>query len=158
MAEARPTECSNCGAPVTAESTCRYCGSVVKGHPASSKPRLAPELSTAIERLRAGQVNPASIVDRIADGLQQSLPKGAIKRSTSFGAGRRLEIRLGTLVYSFRFDGRILTVERQSVAGGFAVGMKDALPATRWPEQFVKDVAENADAAGQDWRAVVLRL
>jgi hypothetical protein len=65
---------------------------------------------------------------------------------------------VGTIAYSFRQESGGLVVERQSVAGGFAVGMKDVLPASRWPEQLVIDVANNADATGQDWKATIARF
>jgi len=35
-----------------------------------------------------------------------------------------------------------------------AVGMKDIVPASRWPELLVLDVARTADERGLGWQAV----
>jgi hypothetical protein len=45
-------------------------------------------------------------------------------------------------------------VERQAIAAGMAVGMKDTVPASRWPELLVFDVARSADEKGLGWQAV----
>jgi hypothetical protein len=36
--------------------------------------------------------------------------------------------------------------------------MKDALPASRWPELLVVDIANYADATGRDWKSAVAAL
>lgn len=45
-------------------------------------------------------------------------------------------------------------VEREAIAAGMAVGMKDTVPASRWPELLVLDAARTADEKGLGWQAV----
>jgi hypothetical protein len=45
-------------------------------------------------------------------------------------------------------------VERQAIAAGMSVGMRDTVPASRWPELLVLDVARAADERGLGWQAV----
>lgn len=159
MAEAS-TECANCGAPVTAaDATCRFCGHVRKGvGVAGSKPPMPAELRSAIERLRQHQGSPATLLDHLAAVLSQLLPRSAVKTSGSVRGAKRLDVVIGTMAYTFQLEGPTFTVERQSIAGGFMVGMKDRLPASRWPEQLVVDLANHADDSGQDWKAAVARI
>src|SRR5207249_3634846 len=98
-------------------------------------------------------------IDQLAEGLRRVLPRSGVRLSRSLlGGSRELQVKVGTITYSFRQEGGGLVVERQSVAGGFAVGMRDVLPTSRWPEQLVIDVANNADATGQDWKATIAKL
>ena len=114
---------------------------------------------SATERLRVRQTSPDALIDHLATVLRPILPRSAVNLSKSLvGKNRRLQVRLGEIEYSFQQDGSRLVVERQSVAGGFAVGMKDVLPASRWPQQLVIDIANGVDANGQDWKAVLAKL
>ena len=121
----------------------------------AARTALPPELRSAIERLRVHQSRPDGLLEHLAGALQRSLPRSAVRVGKG---GRQLEARIGTIGYTFRQEDHALMVERQSFAGGFAVGMKDMLPAGRWPEQLVVDVANNADTTGQDWKSAVAAL
>jgi len=66
----------------------------------------------------------------------------------------RVRLRLGTVHYEIRQEGAACVVERQAVAAGMPVGMKDTVPASRWPELLVLDVARTADERGLGWQAV----
>ena len=156
MAEPNPTHCHNCGGPLEAsDAKCRFCREPVQGRASGSGQSLPSEVRGAIERLRVRQGNIDGLIGHLATSLQRSLPRSAVRVGKG---GRQLEVRIATMAYSFRHEGAGLVVERQSVAGGFAVGMKDVLPASRWPEQLVVDVARNADATGQDWKSAVEAL
>ncbi len=156
MAEPSATHCHNCGGPLEAtDSTCRFCQEPVKGKPTASAPALPAELKSAIERLRVRLGTPDGLLDHLTKALPRVLPQSAVRTTKG---GRHLEARIGTMAYSFRREGGGILVERQSVAGGFAVGMKDLLPASRWPELFVVDIANHADATGRDWKSAVAAL
>lgn len=151
MAEVRPGRCHNCGGPLEAsDASCRFCGEAVPGKAAAAKPTWPPELTAAMERVRIRQKTPDGLMDYLAGALQRA---GSSVRSSK--AGRQLDAKIGAMAYTFRQEGAGVMVERQSVAGGFAVGMKDILPASRWPEQLVIDVANNADSTGQDWKTAI---
>jgi len=66
----------------------------------------------------------------------------------------RVRLRLGTVHYELRQEGAACVVERQAVAAGMPVGMRDTVPASRWPELLVFDVARTADERGLSWQAV----
>lgn len=156
MAEPSPTHCHNCGGPLqVTDSKCRFCQEPIKGKATASRPALPAEFRVAIERLRTQQRTPEGLLDHLADALPRILPRSAVRIAKG---GRQLEARIGTMAYTFRHEGGGLVVERQSVAGGFAVGMKDLLPASRWPEQLVVDIANDADATGHDWKSAVAAL
>lgn len=156
MAEPSATHCHNCGGPLEAtDSKCRFCQEPVKGKATAAQPALPTELRSAIERLRVRQAAPDGLLDHLAGALQVILPRSAVRLSNG---GRHLEARIGTMAYSFRREGSSLVVERQSVAGGFAVGMKDLLPASRWPQLLVVDLANHADSTGRDWKSAVAPL
>mgnify|MGYP007135455243 CR=1 FL=1 len=160
MADPSRVDCKNCGAPLGAsEPNCRYCGKGIEGRTGRSNRSVPVEVASATERLRLRLGTPDALLDHLAEELRRVLPRSAVQISRArLGGGRRLQVRVGTIAYTFRQEGSGMVVERQSVAGGFAVGMKDVLPASRWPEQLVRDVAENADATGQDWRATIAKL
>lgn len=155
MAEPSDTRCHNCGGPLEATDTrCRFCHEPVKGKPTASRAAMPAEVRSAIERLRArGESD--GLLDHLADALLRSLTRSAVRLGKG---GRQLEARIGTIAYSFRQSDGALVVERQSFAGGFAVGMKDMLPASRWPELLVVDLANNADATGRDWKSAIAAL
>ena len=143
----------------SSDLNCRFCGKVVEGRTPSSSRQLPAAVTSAVERLRVHLRTPDAAIDHLAEGLRRVLPRSGVHLSRSLlGGSRELQVKVGTIAYSFRQEGGGLVVERQSVAGGFAVGMKDLLPASRWPEQLVIDVANNADATGQDWKATIARL
>ena len=153
MTETRPGRCTNCGGPLEAsDANCRFCGEAVPGKTGAAKPKWPPELTAAMERVRIRQKTPDGLIGYLASALQRSLPGSAARLSKG---GRQLDAKIGTMAYTFRQEGGGVTVERQSVAGGFAVGMKDIVPASRWPEQLVIDVANHADATGQDWKTAI---
>lgn len=156
MAEPSDTRCHNCGGPLEAtDSRCRFCKEPVKGKSTPSRAAMPAELRSAIERLCVHLGKPEGLLDHLADALLRSLPRSAVRLGKG---GRQLEARIGTIAYSFRQSDGALVVERQSFAGGFAVGMKDMLPASRWPELLVVDLANNADATGQDWKSAIAAL
>jgi hypothetical protein len=157
MPDARPGHCHNCGGPLEAtDAKCRFCGEAVPGKTgAAVKQKWPPELTAAMERVRIRQGQPDALIGYLATALQGSASGSAVRLSRG---GRQLDAKIGTMAYTFRQEGSGVIVERQSVAGGFAVGMKDMLPASRWPELLVIDVANNADATGQDWKTAIAGL
>lgn len=160
MADKSSDECRNCGGPLgPSEASCRYCGKVIEGRRAQARHSLPVEVTSAAERLRIRLRNPDALFDHLSEALRGVLPRSAVQTSRALmGGSRRLQVRIGSIAYTFRRENAGVVVERQSVAGGFAVGMRDVLPASRWPEQLVMDVAENADSSGQDWRGSIAKL
>lgn len=120
---------------------------------------MPPEVLAAVQRLRSRMSSPEEFLATLGPSLQKIVGRSGVRTSRALRGGpRALEARIDSLRYDFRREGQGLVVERQSIAGGFAVGMKDVLPLSRWPEQLAMDLANFADAHGQDWRQALAGL
>ncbi|MFN2464440.1 MAG: hypothetical protein ABR573_11145 [Candidatus Dormibacteria bacterium] len=103
--------------------------------------------------------DPATVMAYLASKARPILGSSRVKASKPlFGGTASLDLYPGDLHYKFRSEGHGVVVQRESVAGGFSVGMKDTLAASRWPDQLVIDLANHADANGQDWRRALESL
>jgi hypothetical protein len=99
--------------------------------------------------------DPQGLLDYLAGALSQLGAGTARPQRARFGSRiNRLELTLGTIQYRMWQEGPGCIVERQTVAAGMAVGMNDTVPASRWPELMVLDVARTADEKGLGWQAV----
>jgi hypothetical protein len=148
------TRCSNCGAPVHVGSqTCRYCGAAYPGADAKAGP--PSEVAEAIDRIRLRLGDPSGLLTYLADCLERLGPHTVRAHRGLFGGSlNRIELKLGSIHYDMHREGAGCVVRRQAVASDMAVGMQDTVPASRWPELLVVDVARAADQAGLGWRAV----
>jgi hypothetical protein len=148
------TRCSNCGAPVHVGSqTCRYCGAAYPGADAEVGP--PPEVAQAIERIRARLQDPSGLLVYLAESLVRLGPSTVRAHRGLFGGSiNRIELKLGQIHYDISRQGAGCVVMRQAVASDMAVGMQDTVPASRWPELLVVDVARAADQRGLGWRSV----
>lgn len=148
------TRCVNCGAPVHVGSqTCRYCGAAYPGSDAKAPP--PSEVAEAVDRIRIRLGDPSALLAYLDECLQRLGPHTVRAHRGIFGGGvNRLELKLGQIHYDISRQGSGCVVRRQAVASDMAVGMEDTVPASRWPELLVVDVARAADQGGLGWRAV----
>jgi hypothetical protein len=148
------TRCANCGAPLQVGSPrCRYCGA--PGPAAEQAPPAPPEITQAVSAIRARMEDPQRLLDYLASALSRLDASWVrVQRAMFRSKISRLQLVLGTIHYEMRQDGPGCVVERQTVAAGMPVGMKDLVPASRWPELLVLDVARAADERGLGWQAV----
>ena len=99
--------------------------------------------------------DPQGLLNYLSSAL--SLLGDGVARPRRSRLGSRISLvhlTLGTVHYEVRQEGAACVVERQPVAAGMPVGMKDTVPASRWPELLVLDVARAADQRGLGWQAV----
>ena len=147
------TRCPTCGAPLRVGSReCAYCGAANPGAQAAPPPA---EISRAIASIRSRMSDPQGLLNYLSSAL--SLLGDGVARPRRSRLGSRISLvhlTLGTVHYEVRQEGAACVVERQSVAAGMPVGMKDTVPASRWPELLVLDVARAADQRGLGWQAV----
>jgi len=149
------TRCGSCGAPLRVGApACAYCGAAVPGA-AAAPPPPPEEISLAIAGLRGRMADPRGLLAHLARALAGLGPGTVRPRRSLFGSGiSRLHLVLGAIHYDLWREGAGCVVERQAVAAGMAVGMKDRVPASRWPELLVLDVARVCDEKGLGWQAV----
>jgi hypothetical protein len=149
------TRCANCGAPFQIGSpACQYCGAAKPGG-GRMLPPPPPEISQAIATIRSRMGDPQGLLAYLSNALRQLGAGTARPRRSLFGSKiSRLHLTLGPIRYRMWQEGAGCIVERQAVAAGMAVGMKDTVPASRWPELLVLDVARAADDKGLGWQAV----
>jgi hypothetical protein len=149
------TRCANCGAPFQiASPACHYCGAAKPGG-GQILPPPPPEISQAIASIRSRMGDPQGLLAYLSGALAQLGAGTARPHRSLFGSKiSRLRLTLGAMHYEMWQDGPACVVERQAVAAGMAVGMKDRVPASRWPELLVLDVARAADEKGLGWQAV----
>jgi hypothetical protein len=113
------------------------------------------EITVAIESIRSRMADPQGLLSYLSTAVAR-LGSGAVRPSRSLLGSKisRLNLALGPVHYEIRQEGPGCVVERQAVAAGMSVGMKDIVPASRWPELLVLDVARAADEKGLGWQAV----
>jgi hypothetical protein len=149
------TRCENCGAPMQVGSrSCAYCGAPNPAAPAAAPPP-PDEIVQATASIRSRMPDPQRLLAYLTDALS-GLGDGVARPRRSVLGSRisRLDLTLGAVRYEIRPEGPACVVERQAVAAGMPVGMKDTVPASRWPELLVLDVARTADERGLGWQAV----
>lgn len=149
------TRCANCGAPLQVGSrSCAYCGAP---NPAAGRTPgpPPPEVLQAIGSIRARMADPQTLLFFLCTAGGR-LGTGVARPTRSlFGSHiRRLRLAFGPVHYELRQEGSACVVEREAIAAGMAVGMKDTVPASRWPELLVLDAARTADEKGLGWQAV----
>jgi len=147
------TRCPNCGAPLqVGSSACAYCGTAIPGAQTAPPP---PEISQAVASIRARMADPQGLLRYLSGALSQLGDDVARPRRSLLGSKiSRVDLTLGTVHYEVRQEGPACVVERRAVAAGMAVGMRDTVPASRWPELMALDVARTADERGLGWQAV----
>jgi len=149
------TRCLNCGAPLRVGSReCAYCRAANPG--AQTEPAPPPaEISQAITSIRSRMADPQGLLTYLCSALPRLGNDVARPQRSRLGSKiSRVRLTLGTIHYEIRQEGPACVVERQAVAAGMPVGMKDTVPASRWPELLVFDVARTADERGLGWQAV----
>jgi len=129
-----------------------YCGAASPGAQTTPPP---PEISRAIAGIRSRMADPQGLLRYLSSALSQLGHDVARPRRSLLGSKiSRVDLTLGTVRYEVRQEGPACIVERQAVAAGMSVGMKDTVPASRWPELLALDVARAADERGLGWQAV----
>lgn len=149
------SRCANCGAPLqTGSPSCGYCG-VANPAATPAPPPPPPEVTQAVASIRGRMADPQGLLVYLSSALS-SLGAGTTRVQRPLFGSRisRLQLALGPIRYRIWQDGAACIVEREAVAAGLAVGMKDIVPASRWPELLVLDVARAADERGLGWQAV----
>jgi hypothetical protein len=149
------TRCANCGAPLqVASRACVYCGAPNPGA-AAAPPPPPEEISQAIAGVRSQMADPQRLLAHLSSTLSR-LGTGTVRPRRSLLGSKinRLQLILGAIHYEIWQEGPACVVERQAIVAGMPVGMKDRVPASRWPELLVLDVARVADERGLGWQAV----
>lgn len=149
------TRCTNCGAPLQVGGrSCAYCGAPDPAAGLTSGPP-PQEVQQAIASIRARMADPQGLLSFLSTTGARLGPGVARPTRSLFGSDiRRLRLAFGPVHYEIRREGSACVVERQAIAAGMSVGMKDTVPASTWPELLVLDAARTADEKGLGWRSV----